>query len=638
MLLHPTPTRIVDRAEKIAYLREREAARAVELRDMRAAKCRRSLSAFVQQAIAAGVVGGVSRVEWGPHLERYCRHVQDQLEGWLVANGHGTERMVQRQRDAWEWSDATWEDGLPEPWLRYVLAQNTIDNLPPGTLKSTIVMVCACAWIWLHCPTFSWGAASGMDANVTRDSNATRDLVKSTWYRETFAILLAVEDLQEELEYLDLPSMGIRSDADSVSDWSTTLGGRRYSRTVHRGFTGLHVDGIFLDDPDDAERVFAEAARVLPQNRFTRAIENRVNDEHRSIRKVLQQVVHPQGFTSYLLSVARWAPDRPKGWCWFCIPAEYGMQPEDAPAETPYGPVDWRTEPGELLHARLSAGVLADKRNKLGAALYDAQYNQNAKVSVVGMFERRHARFFALEGTNLVLLRRRPDGAPSRESHPPTIVKLQDLKRLTLSVDANNSLNTKPNSKSSAVGLVVGGCIDDHRFILDDRTKVLGPSGLYTAIYETLRMYQIERVLVELKALGAAVIDNITTAIRRGWYMDPVSDIKVLLLGPDGRPVRAVVEPYEPGRSSKPQRANAAVPAWEEGRIHLLDGANWLYAHVDEQQRTVDEGFFEEWCSFTSSGAGSRRTDRVDAMSQLLAKHAGPAQTAASRWSALSRV
>lgn len=634
----------MDRAEKIAYLRDREAARAIELRDMRADQCRRSLAAFVRQAIAAGVVVGISRVDWGPHLERYCRHVQDQIEGWIVANQDKARgmsagllaRMVERQRDAWEWSGASWEDGKPEPWLRYVLAQNTVDNLPPGTLKSTIVMVCACAWIWLHCPTFSFGAASGMDANVTRDSNATRDLVRSAWYRETFAIVMSTDDIADELE--DLASMGIRSDADSVSDWSTTLGGRRYSRTVHRGFTGLHVDGIFLDDPDDAERVFTESARVLPQNRFTRAIENRVNDEHRSIRKVLQQVVHPQGFTAYLLSVARWDPARPKGWVWFCLAAEYGMQPADAPTETPYGPVDWRTTPGELLHERLSAGVLADKRNKLGASVYEAQYNQNARTTSEGMFERRHARFFSLEDTNLALLRRRPDGAPAREDQPPTIIKLQDLRHLTLSVDANNSLNPKPRSKASAVGLMVAGCIDDHRFVLDDRTKVLGPSGIYTSIYELLRTYHLERVLVELKALGAAVIDTITAAIRRGWYIDPVTDEKVLLLGPDGRPVRAVVEPYDPGKSSKPQRAAAALPVWEEGRIHLLDGAPWLYAHVDGDNKTVDEGFFEEWCSFTSSGTGSRRSDRVDSMSQFLARYAGPVQTARSRWGALSRV
>lgn len=624
----------MDRAAKIAHLLWRDAQRAAEARDRRAEKAKRSLAAFVQQAIAAGVIAGISKVEWGQHLERFCWVTQMQLEGWIVANELGTPAMIERQREAWERTGATWEDGLPDPWLRYVLVQNELDTLPPGTLKSTIVMVCACAWIWLHAPKFSYGAASGIDANVTRDSNATRDLIKSRWFRETFAIAWTDHDVQDEgLE--DAATIGIRSDNDSVSDWGTTVGGRRYSRTIQRGFTGLHVDGTFIDDPDDADKVWNEAARLLPQNRFTRAIENRVNDEHRSIRKVMQQVVHAQGFHAYLLSIARWTKEKPKGWFWFCLAAEYGFHPDDAPKDGPYGPVDWRAEKGELLHPRLSAGVLADKLDKLGPMLYQAQYNQNAKTTTSGMLEQRHARFFVIEGTDVALLRRRPDGCPDREAQPPIVVKLTDLDRITLSVDAANSLDPKPGAKVSAVGLVVGGCKGESRFVLDDRTRVLGVSGTYRAIYEVLRAWTIERVLVELKALGASVINEVERSIRRGWYLDE-KDQKVELLGPDGKKVRCVVEPFNPGQTSKPQRAVALVPPWERGEIFMLDGAAWLYAQVDTNRKTVDEGFVGEVCSFSSSGGGSRRSDRMDSLSQFVARYAA-ASDVKDRWKARSK-
>jgi len=122
----------------------------------RAKLARRSLAAFVQQAVEAGQVPGVKRLEWGPHLDAICLHTQLQLEDWLVAYEFGTADMIQRQREAWERTGAAWEDGLPEPWLRYVLVQNEVDNLPPGTFKSTIVMVLANAWIWLLAPGFIW--------------------------------------------------------------------------------------------------------------------------------------------------------------------------------------------------------------------------------------------------------------------------------------------------------------------------------------------------------------------------------------------------------------------------------------------------------------------------------------------------
>jgi hypothetical protein len=602
-------------------------------RGARATLARRNLSAFTKQAIAAGVVHGVAKVEWGPHLDAHCSEVQLQLEGWLVAYGHGTPEMIARQRAAWERTGAVWEDGAPEPWLRYPLVQNALDNLPPGTLKSTITMVLASAWIWLSCPTFCFGAASGIDANVTRDSNATRDVVRSAWYRETFSITWTDRDFEPD-EVPEPEDIEIRSDADSVSDWATTAGGRRYSRTVMRGFTGLHVDGLFCDDPDDADRVYNETYRVSVQNRWTRAMETRVNDEHRSIRRVIQQVVHVEGFTAYLLSIARWSPTNPKGWSRFCLAAEYGYGPEDAPEETPFGTRDWRTDKGQTLHPRISPGVLADKRLKLGGA-YDWQYNQSGDRVIDGMFQRRHARWFVLEGTNVAALRRRPEGCVPRGDLPPIVVKISDLDRITLSVDAANSLDPKPGAKVSAVGLVVGGCRGEERFVLDDRTRVLGVSGTYRAIYELIGAWPLDRVLVEMKALGAGVVDELQRALRRGWYIDADTDEQVELVGPDGNRARCEIEPWSPPpREDKVQRAHGALPAWEQGLTFLLDGASWLYPQIElESRKTMDEGLIGELCSFPDS----RRKDRVDSWSQFIARYRDGGD-ARQDWQAMGRL
>lgn len=621
------------RARLLAELARREKMRRAALADF---------GEYVRQAIAAGQVPGVTKLIGGRHVDAFCLHTQLQLEGWLVAYGYGTPEMVARQREQWErewpvertedqiaagapqrYERARWEDGLPEPWLRYVLVQNHIDNLPPGTLKSTIGMVLANTWIWLHAPRFIWGAASGIDANVTRDSNATRDIVKGDWYRSLFAVTWLTYDVvvDDDGAETTVPVRGegvaVRPDADAVSDWATTAGGRRYSRTMQRGFTGLHVDGSFIDDPDDAYKVWNETARVATQNKFTTAMENRVNDEHRSIRKVMQQKVHTQDFSAYLLSMARWSPANPKGWARLCIAAEFGFGPADVPAMTPYGWVDWRTYRGELMHSRLSAGVLADKRLKMPG--YEGQYNQNPDAMTLGMFERRFARFFVFEGENVAVLRRRPLGCPARDEQPPVVIKLSELRDITLSVDAANSLNPLPGAKVSAVGLIVAGCRGEERYGLDDRTRVLGVSGTYRAIFQILRDWPIDRVLVELKALGAGVVDELQRAIRRGWYLDPDTDERIDLVGPDGRPVRCAVELAQPGQEDKVQRANAMLPPWQQGLIFFHDGAGWLYPQVDDQRKTLDEGAIGEVCSFPAS----RRKDRVDSWSQFVTRYRG---------------
>lgn len=589
---------------------------------------RRSLAAFVQLAVAAGVIQGASKLDWGPHLDALCAHIQLQLEGWLAAHGFGSDEMVDRQRAAWVRTRAVWEDREPEPWRRYVLVQNQIFNLAPGTFKSSIVMVCANAWVWLWAPEFIFGASSGIDANVSRDSNMTREIIRSQWYRDTFGVAWETFDVEDPDPDIRA-DIALRHDVDSVSHWGTTAGGIRYSRTWQRGFTGLHCDGLFGDDPDDADRVWNETARVATQNKWTNAMETRVNDEHRSIRVVMQQVVHWEGMTAYLLAIARWSPENPKGWAQLCLPAEYLEGPADAPVETPYGFRDWRTYRGEVLHPRLSPGVLADKKRKLPS--YNAQYNQNADRVTTGIFARRYARFFAWEGENVDVMRLRPLECPSRKDQPPIIVKREEIRQLTASVDAMNSLDPDPQGKTSAVGLIVGGTRDDERYICDDRTRVLGVNETYLAVYELITAWMLERVLVELKALGAGVIAEVERSIKRGWYLD-ANDKKVELLGPDGKRARCVVEAYQPGKEDKVQRANAMLPDWQAGLIFLHDGAGWLEPHVDANRRVLDEGYIGEICSFPRS----RRSDRMDATTQFHAKYRGT-QDVRERWKNMSR-
>jgi hypothetical protein len=618
---------------------------------------RRSFADFARFAIAAGIVDGLRRVQWGPHLDALCQALQFQLEGWIVANG--PERtssewpawaarhaeMIERQRAGWErtWEVPgpdgaprlevpTWEDGEPEPWLRYVLTQNVVWNVPPGTLKSTIAMVLGNAWIWLHVPTFSFGAASGVDSNVDRDAKATRDLVRSKWYRDTFAIgweMVALEDEgtagAREAQRLADEELGIKRDTDAVSDWATTVGGKRRSRTVNAGFTGTHVDATFIDDPDDADKVYGEAERVKPQNRFTRAIENRVNCEHRSLRLVLQQRVHPLDFTAYLLSHSRWSPATPKGWAWLCIPARFGRGPADAPTETPWGWRDWRTEADEMIHPRITPGVIADKMGKgLGAAGVAAQYDQHPELSIGGIIARRHPRCIVHDnaGDRVASMRRRPEGCPTREAQPPIVVRMAELARRTLSVDANNTLELKPGAKPSAVGLLVlamRGAAET--FVLEDRTRVLDVSGTNRAIYEAMRAWALDEILVELKAAGPSVVSELRIAIRRGWYLDAETDERIPLLGPDGRPARPEVRLASP-TESKAARNQGLVQPWEEGRIFVRDGGGWLHPHVDAGRRTVDAGFIGEVCTWSRA---EDRGDRMDALSQYVARHR-PAQ------------
>jgi hypothetical protein len=279
---------------------------------------RRSLYEFVKQS--APVLEPGTEFDWNWHIQALCFHIQMLLEGWLVAAGHAPANGNVRQREMRARVLRSWALHGLKFRERALLVQNLIANLPPGTYKSRVLMVCAPAWMWLHCPTWSLCALSGTDDNVKRDSNEHRQLVESDWYRETFGITWEIDHRQS-----------------SVANWHTTAGGVRKSRTLLGNVTGIHVDALLLDDPDDAHKVYSEPKRRDVQMKWSRAWKNRGKNIAIMLRIAIQQRVHPEDWTFAQISKAIWAPNDRRAWAWLVMPLRYSNAPSNAPAISPYG-------------------------------------------------------------------------------------------------------------------------------------------------------------------------------------------------------------------------------------------------------------------------------------------------------------
>lgn len=504
-----------------------ERARA-ELRRRATKKARASFAEFVKQAWH--VKHGVEVLEWGPHLQAICDTVQRWLEGWLGKYADGAR-------------------GRP----RHV--QNLKFNLPPGTLKSEIIMVFAPAWLWLHSPRASFGCISGNPDNVTRDSNACRDLVQSPWFRDTFAI-----------------AWRIREDVDAVARWVTTAGGERVSRGISASSVGLHVDILLIDDPDDAHKVHSDAHRRDVKSQIS-ALGSRLKSLKRSLRGLVQQRVHADDSSASL------------NWPALVLPATFRP---DRVVDTPWGRVEWREQKGEPLHPRLSPDVLAAERLRLGSAGYSAQYEQDPEEPGGNMFKRAWWRFFYIEDSV------RPDvvARPKDCSDAPT-VKLGvrrnarnepsglDVTRVVLTVDATFGSMT---DAASRVGMLVVAVRGADRFVLADRTRRMTYPETEQEILRAVADYpQISQVLVEKKANGAAILQRLGSVIGGLLGVDP-----------------------EGGKES---RAAAMSPSVEAGNWYLLEGAPWL----DDGHDDDDEGFMAELSAFPNG----KKDDRVDALSQL---------------------
>lgn len=601
-----------------------EAQRARWQRDIIAEQCRRSFATFFRRGWH---VIEPTRLRWNWHLQLQCDVAQAFAEGWLVSQGYGTPAMIERQRGYWrrhgrEMPDPPplppsgptpdmLDDGQDNAPMHAPLVDKLAVNGGPGTLKSRIWMVYLQAWVWLHAPSSHFVATSGADKNVARDSGHAKALVKSPWYRETFAIPWTV----------GVTAGGDR--IDGMERWVNSVGGERMSQPWLAQWTGQRGDFLLGDDPDDAFKVVGTAAREETRGKYDLAIGSRI--KLGGVQMMLQQHVHAEDMTSVLkvrgvderdrdaLHRAKfngaWSIDNRKLWAAFVLPVEF--RPKNRCA-TPWGHEDPRTESGEVLFPfQWTPEVIAAE--KLRLMLYpcgwDGQGNQDPGQAAGGEVRREWWRFCSYEGEPPAL-RPRPVGCVPRTgdgSEPTTVIKRRkdgrlELDWLAISVDPKNGGKAK---RSSNVGLVVIGGRGNQEFILDDRTDRLGFLDTVDVIKQMIVDWAprgLSEVLIEKKAQGAAATESLERDIAAANLEDA-----------SGRKIVVKIVEVEGGSTSFEDRFNAALPSFRARLVHILDGAPFVDAHIDEV------------CS-VPTGA---HDDRADADCQAINHHAGNAGAAA---------
>lgn len=270
---------------------------------------------------------------WNWHLDVLCDHVQALLVGWVEAGRTGVPPEV----------------------------QNLLLNVPPGSMKSRIVSVCAPAWMWIRNPSWRVLCLSANPRVALRDSMYCRELVGSDWYRDAFQPSWAISDTQ-----------------DSKSLFKNTAGGFRAAFGFFAKITGDRADALIVDDPHDAQEVHSKTKRVAVLEKWDAAIANRVNDPNTSVRILIMQRLHEEDLTGHVLKQG--------GWEHVSIPQEFELAQK---RRTWIGWEDPRTVEGELMFTiRFPENVLAAERRRLGAAGYAGQHQQRPAPATGLMLQR----------------------------------------------------------------------------------------------------------------------------------------------------------------------------------------------------------------------------------------------------------
>ena len=362
----------------------------------------------------------------------------------------------------------------------------------------------------------------------------------------------------------------------------------------------LHIDGchnffangilvhncILYDDPNDPHEAENAAEREKLNSLFETNIYNRVNDPLRSLRIGIQQRVHSNDWTGFVITKqGLWSPANPDGWLHLVLPVEFDperkfMLPASLVSRlrellgdsAKIVVEDQRITAGMSVHPeRFSADYLTAERKRWeGTASFSAQMNQAPINKKGGQIRREWFNFFRLEGGVRANVDALGGGHPRPpECHGGDAYLVQAARHrpgqwqfdwVVISIDA--ALQKTDRGSNWGLGVMAGQ--GGRRFVLDDRTQRGDILEIIQVLRDMIRTWPVDKILIEKKAAGESLRVMLQAEMAKG----------------DLPPIQ--IEVVDPGNQGKEQRLDPCKPALSAGMLHLLDGAPWLDAFVSE--------------------------------------------------------
>lgn len=285
-------------------------------------QCEESLVEFIQQAWHVVEPGQDYIHNW--HIDM----IADHLEAI-------TDELVLEEN----------EEGDPVYYNRLLI------NVPPGMMKSLIVNVFWPAWEWgpRNMPSLRYVCASHSQELAIRDSTKMRRLIQSEWYQARWGDRVV-----------------LTGDQNAKTKFENTATGFRQA-VAAGSITGARGDRVIIDDPHSVESANSDVQRATTLEWFERAVPTRLNNPDRSAIVVIMQRLHEEDVSGVIL-------DKKLGYDHIMLPMEF--DPSRA-QPTMLGHVDPRETQGELMFpARFPPHVVDRDKKIMGPYAVSGQFQQ----------------------------------------------------------------------------------------------------------------------------------------------------------------------------------------------------------------------------------------------------------------------
>jgi predicted phage terminase large subunit-like protein len=329
-----------------------------------------------------------------------------------------------------------------------------IVNVPPRHLKSHATSIAFPAWVLGHEPTkqiLFVTYAQDLSDKLARES---RTLMTSPFYEGLFDTRLS-------------------KGREAVSEYETTDGGYRLSTSIGGVLTGRGADIIIIDDPLKADDALSESRRRSVNEWYDNTLRSRLNSQEKGAIIIVMQRLHADDLVAHV--------QEHESWDVLSFPA-IAEHNETYDFLTPYGRKRIHRKNGEILQAALlSPATLESQRRAMTEYNFTAQYQQNPQPPSGIIVKREWLKFYG------------PNDKPE-----PFDQKIQ-------SWDTAN----KDTELSNFSVCTTWGLKDQHMFLLDVYRRRVDFPDLKRAVRELAALHHPNVVLVEDKASGTSLIQEL---------------------------------------------------------------------------------------------------------------------------------
>lgn len=357
-------------------------------------------------------------------------------------------------------------------------------NIPPGMMKSLLTNVFWPSWEWgpRNMPHLRYLCASHSMDLAIRDSTKMRRLIESEWYQERWGDRVTITKDQNQKTKFELTSTGFRQAVAAGS------------------ITGARGDRVIIDDPHSVEGAASDQMRASTIEWFLEAVPTRLNKPMESAIVVIMQRLHEEDISGIIL-------EKGLGYDHIMLPMRY--EPGRA-QPTMLGIEDPRTEEGELLFpARFPEAVVDRDENAMGPYAVAGQFQQSPEPRGGGVIKRDWWQKW------------------EQPSYPPFdyVIAAVDTAYTTKSENDPSAMTVwgvwKGGDQTAVVTRTMGP--DGEMAVLNRQYKEEHPKcmlmyawadrlelhELVERVQETMNTYGVDKLLVENKASGYSVAQEI---------------------------------------------------------------------------------------------------------------------------------